>query len=234
MSGNQKSHCAISPAAYVVRAPGPAADTPAATAPPDRSTSGSSTANRSAARSPSPASSGTPATPPESAARTRPPPTPPAPADTAAAHHWPTPASPYSSRFPAPLHLRNRHSLRPAQPADLRPILHAQHTRSLPSSTPARVSGKLVNFQLPPHGQYWTAVDTSPSRRRTGRSPPTALHSESVSGVPRPTRLARSEHLAWPFGPPVPPLAGPADRRTRKQEAKRLVYVARVLHSTYG
>jgi hypothetical protein len=34
------------------------------------------------------------------------------------------------------------------------------NTRFLPGSTPARVSGKLVNFQLPRPGQYWPAVDT--------------------------------------------------------------------------
>jgi hypothetical protein len=35
-------------------------------------------------------------------------------------------------------------------------------TRSLPGSTPARVRGKLVNFQLPHRGQFSPAVDTPP------------------------------------------------------------------------
>jgi len=34
------------------------------------------------------------------------------------------------------------------------------NTRFLPGSTPARVSGKLVNFRLPRPGQYWAAVDS--------------------------------------------------------------------------
>ena len=57
--GNQKSHWAISPG-HIGRAatPGPAADTPAATPPPVRSTCGSNTATRSVPRSPSPASVG--------------------------------------------------------------------------------------------------------------------------------------------------------------------------------
>jgi hypothetical protein len=38
-------------------------------------------------------------------------------------------------------------------------------TRSLPGSTPARVSGKLVNFQLPHRGQFSPADDKADDMR---------------------------------------------------------------------
>jgi hypothetical protein len=40
----------------------------------------------------------------------------------------------------------------------------------LPGSTSARVTGKLVNFQLPHRGQYSVAVDTFPLRSPSGRA----------------------------------------------------------------
>jgi hypothetical protein len=39
------------------------------------------------------------------------------------------------------------------------------NTRFLPSSVQTRVSGKLVNIQLPRGGQYWAAVDRPPGLR---------------------------------------------------------------------
>jgi hypothetical protein len=53
--------------------------------------------------------------------------------------------------------LRDRHALRPAKPADLSPVL--------PGSTPARVSGKLVNFRLPRSDQYSLAADSRSANR---------------------------------------------------------------------
>jgi hypothetical protein len=41
------------------------------------------------------------------------------------------------------------------------PLLGARVHLLLPSSVRARVSGKLVNFQLPPADQYSVAVDSS-------------------------------------------------------------------------
>jgi hypothetical protein len=42
-------------------------------------------------------------------------------------------------------------------------------TRSLPGSTPARVSGKLVNFQLPHRGQFSPAVDRASTSKRSNQ-----------------------------------------------------------------
>ena len=42
-------------------------------------------------------------------------------------HHWPTPPSPCSSNTHHPGDLLDRHPPRPMQPADLSPVLHAQH-----------------------------------------------------------------------------------------------------------
>lgn len=59
-----------------------------------------------------------------------------------------------------PRDLRDRHALRPAQPPDSAQS-STPNTCFLPDPTPARVSGKLVNFQLPRPAQYSLAVDTT-------------------------------------------------------------------------
>ena len=53
------------------------------------------------------------------------------------------------------------HALRPPQPTDLSRVPHAQHL-PLPGSARARVSEKLVNFRLPRPGQYSVFVDIPP------------------------------------------------------------------------
>ena len=101
--------------------------------------------SRSARRSPWPASSATPPAAPGSAARPHPRSTPAAAADTAAGHRRPAPASPCSSRHPITLRDRlDRHPLGPMQPADLRPVLHAQH----PAPSPARLEPGSARGQL--------------------------------------------------------------------------------------
>jgi hypothetical protein len=124
----------------------PAADTPGAARPPGPTTCGSNTASRSAHQSLLPASAERPATAHGSAARTHPQPIRPASADTPAAHCLSTPPSPRAtdqtaiSEIDTPSDRRSRRIS--AQSSTI-------NTCFLPGSTAARVTGKLVNFQLP-------------------------------------------------------------------------------------
>jgi hypothetical protein len=62
-------------------------------------------------------------------------------------------------------------------------------TRSLPRSTPARVSGKLVKFQLPHRGQFSPAADTEEER-------PEAFFPLRATAAADPSRPDRAP-LSW-------------------------------------
>src|SRR5215208_5264177 len=73
-------------------------------------------------------------------------------------------------------------------------------TRSLPGSTQARVSGKLVKFQLPHRGQFSPAADT-PSTYCSPRSPAQVVGHEALNSSPRfgprqPAILAQTQEKA--------------------------------------
>ena len=112
-----------------------AAPLPAHTAP------GSSSASRSARQSLSLASPDAPATVPGSAAPPHRRSTQPAAADNAAAHQPSARCAPCSATPRAPGDRPDRQTLRPVQPANLRPIIHRQHPLPLPGSVRARLEG---------------------------------------------------------------------------------------------
>ena len=147
-----------------------AADTTGAAHGPGHSACGSNTTIRFARRSPSPASSDRPPAIPGSSARPHQPLT-----------RWPTlilrRASRGQHRFHRvprnpqyPRDLRNRQLLRPAQPPDLCPVLHAQHSLP-PWLAQPRLSRKLVKIELPRSGQYSIAADTNYLSRLAGSAP---------------------------------------------------------------
>jgi hypothetical protein len=88
--------------------------------------------------------------------------------------------------------LLDRHLLGPAQPADLRPVLHAQH----PASSPARHQARVVRFHPPEDGQLSPAGDRLPARRSTSTTRP--VHA-SLEGHDHP--LTTAEAPAAPPGP---------------------------------
>ena len=55
----------------------------------------------------------------------------------------------------------DRHLLRPVQPADLSPVLHAKAPLPPPGSDEARVIGQGVKIQMPRRGQYSRAADSA-------------------------------------------------------------------------
>jgi hypothetical protein len=78
---------------------------------------------------------------------------------------WPTTAharaSPCSSKHPTPGQPQRSTTPPPATTGTISAHSSTPNTPFLPGSIQARVSGKLLNFQLPRSGQYWAAVDNA-------------------------------------------------------------------------
>jgi hypothetical protein len=148
---------------------------------------GSNTATQSVPRSPSPASAETLSVAHGSTDHRHPPAISTAPAHTSVARRWPTPPSPYSANnIETPSDLRSRRIS--AQSSTI-------STCFLPGSTSARVTGKLVNFQLPHRGQYSVAVDNRHQRLRL------QSHVPDVPPHSQPTPTVASPRRSEPFCP---------------------------------